>query len=791
LNADLLQGFYLGDLLVEPPKGKITGRAGTAHLPPQAMEVLLSLAACPGELVTREALLQEVWGTDHGKTEALSHAISEIRHALNDHREDPEFIQTLPKRGYRLLVSPVLAATDTATIVFGAKGGVSTAELGLFENLKQRGVLETALAYLILGWLLIQIADIVFGQLLLPQWAGTFVTVFVIAGFPIAILLSWFLEFRDGRAVVHELSPADARKRRFGRTYISVITALGIAAIAVFFYDKSVGLPEAEAPVVIAAERATFLPPVLENSIAVLPFFNIDGSDDTRIFANGLVDDVITRLSRVPGLLVSARGDAYTLEPNSASQKVRDRLRVAMYLEGSVQMLGDEIRVIVQLIDSETGFHVLSRTFDRQRDDFFDVRDEVTELTVANVRVALPPDTQEVSKVDSDEPSLDAYILFRRGVEAFQSPSTESISVALDWFDSALAIDPEYAAAHAGKCAVYAHRYSDVVDPSFIDKAQSSCATALELNPNLDVVYAAMGELYQTTGKYDDAVRAYMQALQTNPSNVEALTGIGIVYSLQQKPDEAERYLRSATGLHPGDWSAYNELGNFLFNSGRYLAAAEQYEAVVALDRGNDVGFANLGTAYMLAGDFAAAAPAMQKAIAIEERPTTFSNLGIMLYYLADFEGAIAAYRRTTHLAPNYHLGWSNLGDALWAFDQPAAAADAFATAEALASEALLVNPNDPGVLMDLAWIKAMLDQRDDASTLIEKALSLAPGDPYAHYIDGLIHARNQDMGAALAALGTAVRGGYSIEMLAAEPHLAVLQDHPGFQKVLNAGNSP
>jgi TolB-like protein/DNA-binding winged helix-turn-helix (wHTH) protein len=422
LNADLLQGFYLGDLLVEPPKGRVTGPAGAVHLPPKAVEVLLSLADRPGELVTRETLLKEVWGAEQGSPEALSHAVSEIRQALNDHRTDPEFIQTLPKRGYRLLITPKLVDSDTSTIIFGAQNGA--ANLGLFENLRQRGVLETGLAYLLLGWLLIQVADIVFAQLLLPQWAGTFVTVFVIAGFPIAILVSWFLEFRDGRAVVQEMSPAHARKQRFSRTYISVVTALGVAAVAVFFYDQSIGLPEAEAPVVASTPSQPSLPPVRENSIAVLPFFNIDGSDDSQIFASGLVDDVITRLSRVPGLLVSARGDSHTLKPNSASQRVRDRLRVALYLEGSVQMLGDKIRVIVQLIDSKTGFHVLSRSFDRQRDDFFDIRDEITELTVANVRVALPPDTRVASTLTAENPSLDAYVLYRRGIEASRQPRT-------------------------------------------------------------------------------------------------------------------------------------------------------------------------------------------------------------------------------------------------------------------------------------------------------------------------------------------------------------------------------
>ena len=144
MNADLLKGFYLGDLLIEPAKGRITSRDGNIHLPPQAAEVLLCLASRPGELVTRQSLLEEAWGADLGSTEALSRAIGEIRHALGDHSDDPEFIQTLPKRGYRLLITPVLSGADRSTIVIGAQNGAT--DLGLFENLKQRGVLETGLA---------------------------------------------------------------------------------------------------------------------------------------------------------------------------------------------------------------------------------------------------------------------------------------------------------------------------------------------------------------------------------------------------------------------------------------------------------------------------------------------------------------------------------------------------------------------------------------------------------------------------------------------------------------------
>jgi DNA-binding winged helix-turn-helix (wHTH) protein len=245
LSEDLLQGFYLGDLFVEPLKGQVTGRAGSRHLPPKAVEVLLCLARASGDLVTRETLLEKAWGSDQGSPEALSHAVSEIRHALGDHADNPRFIQTLPRRGYRLVIDPELAADHSA-----------------FENLQRRGVLETALAYLILGWLLIQIADIVFAQLHLPAWAGTFVTVLVIAGFPIAIALSWFLEFRDGRAVVHEASVADSRKRRFSRTYMSVVAALAIASILVYIYDQSIGLPKAAPPEAVALSRDIQLPPI-------------------------------------------------------------------------------------------------------------------------------------------------------------------------------------------------------------------------------------------------------------------------------------------------------------------------------------------------------------------------------------------------------------------------------------------------------------------------------------------------------------------------------------------------
>ena len=788
MDSDLLHGFYLDDRLIEPLKGLVVRDGLSIHLPPKAMEVLLSLASNPNQPITREALFDQVWDGE-GSQGALERAVSEIRNALGDAPDQAKFIQTLPGTGYRLAVQPAPTSRHAGGVM-AAPAGSGNKEIGLFDNLKQRGVLEAAIAYLVFGWLIIQVADIVFDQLHLPAWAGTFITALVIAGFPVVIVLSWFLEFRDGRAVLDQTSHKDSRRRQFSRTYLSVIAALAIAAVGVYVYDSSIGLPQPPTPKSVAAEQVK-LPPVLDNSIAVLPFLNLDGGEETQIFSNGLVDDVITRLSRVPGLLVSSRGDAFTLEPNSASSQVRERLRVALYVEGSVQIVGDRMRIIVQLIDSNTGFHVLSRSFDRLREDFFDIRDEITRLTVANVRVALPPATRDAAEGLSDDPSLDVYVLYRRGVEASLLPDkADTLQEALRWYDAALAQDAEYAAAHAGKCSAYVALYPTTDETRYIGLAETSCARALQLNPNLDVVHTALGKLYFATGKYDLAEASYLAALEIDPNSVDSLGGLGNVYALQRKPAEAEERFRQAIGRHPGDWSAYNSLGFFLYKSGRYAEAAQEFEYVVALDHNNFLGWGNLGAAYMLAGNFESALSTYQRSLAIEPRQTVYSNLGLMYYYLNRPVDAIEALRKSVELSPNDHLAWSNLGDALWMDGQTDESRAAFQNAERLAAAALKVNPNDPGYLMDLAWITAMLDRPQEARVLINRALAATPDDPYGRYYSGLIRMRAGERGDSLPDFEAALEKGYPVNLLAQDPQLEPLRGDPRFRRMTAAAES-
>ena len=782
MDAEYLHGFYLGDLLVEPLRGRVSGRNGSQHLPPKAAEVLVCLARHAGDVVSHEDLLECAWGTGQGSRESLSHTIGEIRHALSDHPDDPEFIQTLPKRGYRLIVAPVVVDAFTDTIGIANDRGNTIVDIGLFENLKRRGVFETAITYAVVGWLLIQVADVVFEQLGLPGWTGTFVTVLVIAGFPIAIVLSWFLEIRDGNAVLDDLSPVDVRRRRFSRTYLSIIGALAVAALLVLVFDRYVGLPEAtpEQAVLELPE-----PVIIENSIAVLPFLNNDGSEETQTFANGLVDDVITRLSRVPGLAVTSRGDSFALAPNTPSDAVRRRLEVAMYLEGSVEMQNDEIRVIVQLIDSGSGFHIQSRSFDRPREGFFDIRDEITALTVSTLRVSMPQSIREATLTSDEGPGLDIYLTYRHGVDELDKPRTmETTAAAIAWFNTALEMDPEYAAAYAGRCEALVWQYGSSNDARYIAEAEAACGEALNLSPNLDVVHVALGELYRQTGRFVESARANEDALRINARSVIAMMGLAEARRLLNDIEGAEKILREAIGLQPGNWRPFQALGSLMFRLGRYDDAAEQFLKVIALDDWSLRGYSNLGTCYLLAGRFSDALPVFQRAISIEPNSTTYINMGLMHYYLGDYDEAVAAMRNAVNLQPGDHRSWMNLGDVLHVSGRRSEARGAFMKAQQFLRAALDVNPNEAPHLMDLGWTLAMLGNEQEALAVVARSQGLTPEDPYAWFTEALIRNELGETGATLDALQIAADKGFSRVLIGAEPHLANLASNARFREI-------
>jgi Flp pilus assembly protein TadD len=188
----------------------------------------------------------------------------------------------------------------------------------------------------------------------------------------------------------------------------------------------------------------------------------------------------------------------------------------------------------------------------------------------------------------------------------------------------------------------------------------------------------------------------------------------------------------------------------------------------------------------MLSGDFPAALIAFERALEVEPSARTLMNLGMLHYYLGESEQARIALQKAIDLAPADHVAWSNLGDVL-AFEGDAVGSErAFLEAERLARGQLELNSRDPGTLIDLAWIVAMLGRLDEAQRLIGAALEIAPSDPYVHYYDALVHARMGETEGAIDRLETAVEMGYSRALIRAEPHLAALRDSARFAELTN-----
>ena len=582
------------------------------------------------------------------------------------------------------------------------------------------------------------------------------------------------------------LQPPAGARTRFSLAVGGVAIAVIVVAILFSLLRPEPAPAPAGPPVAVARDPSGNLPAVLDSSVAVLRFVNLDGSEQTQVFSDGLSDDLITALSGVPGLFVSSRGDSFTLEPNAGSARVRERLRVAHYVEGSVQMQGGAMRVIVQLIDSGTGFQVLSRKFDRPVEDFFKLRDEITQLTVSNVRVALPQGVASPMPLQQDATDLDAYVAYRHGKDLYEQPRTlDSLAQVVAFYQQALEIDPQYAAAHAGLCDTYVARFDLSNAASDIEAAEKACSAALAASPRLFMVHASLGDLYRRTGRLAEAERAYRTALDANPNDVAAMNGLARVYVSRQQHPAAEQLLQKAIATQPGNWRTLNNYGSQLFAHGQYTQSADVFRQVVALDPANHQARGNLGAALMMAGEFSAAKVVYEEALEIQEYRTAYSNLGVLYYYLWDFPKSVATHRKAVELSPEDATKWINLADALHFAGRESEARKAFSRSAELAEQRLAVDPMDADTTFMYAWALHMLGRWQEAREALDKGLALAEDDPYGLYYAGLIELRSGEKDEALSSFRKAVEKGYPPTMLAAEPYIGDLRNDPAFEAVL------
>lgn len=644
-----------------------------------------------------------------------------------------------------------------------------------WRELHRRRVWHAAGVYFAGGWLLLQILDTALIKIGLPEWSMAFVLWMLFLAFPVVLWASWRFEIsRSGiRCTPPSSSPSGASLAIKPLDYLFICLSL------VFLAGASVTLvrvlKEKHPDIIIKEARP--------NSIAVLPFENLGGGKDDDYLGRGLAEDILHRLTSVDGLRVASRTAAFELDTSNLDIGIiAQRLGVKSILEGSVRKQGNQMRIVAQLIDADSGYHLWSGSYDRQMEDLFGIYDEISAAVVTELQLSLNPGSA-VPRLPAPTGDMQAYDYFLQARSMLQRSSrAASTANAQKFFAKAVERDPSFAQAWAGQCQAFLDLYYFEPAIDKIDSAETSCLEALKLEPNLLEGHVALGDLYRKTGRLFEATEEYRAALKINRNNAMSWSGLGQALAEQQLDAEAEEAMNRAIDLDPNDLRSMSALGGFYFARGHYLQAAEVYGKMAGHANAGASAYNSLGAAQYMLGNFDQAAQAYRQVVASEPSAAAYSNIGIMYFYNGQFEDASVMYREAIALAPENPTWWGNLADCLQEMEGGEGEAHtAYRTAADLAGKLLPANPENAELLTNLAHYFARLGDDQQARQYLAQALQAAPDDVYAHYYAALVHLEAGRRQQALEEITRSVELGYPTALLGPDPQFAELRNDEGF----------
>jgi adenylate cyclase len=492
--------------------------------------------------------------------------------------------------------------------------------MSLFAELKRRNVVRMGIAYAAVSWLLIEVSDTVMPRLGLPDWTVTFIIVLLMLGFPLALFFSWVYQVTpDGIKRESEIDGAQSINKLAGRKLDRAIVAVLVIALAYFAFDKFVLGPERESEPVANVEQAAPEPVLAaaavavqpDSSIAVLPFVNLSSDEEQEYFSDGLSEELLNLLAKVPGLHVAARTSSFSFKGKDLGiPEIASRLKVAHVLEGSVRKQGNQVRITAQLIQAGNGYHLWSETYDRRLDNIFQIQEEIAIAVVDALKIALLGEAPKTRKTDPA-----AYQLFLEGLHLKRQLSRDSLQTAIDAFNRAVEIDPSYAPAWAELADTYiwgggseklspkeraaladqAIERAISIDPDYafayyvrgiswiytkrnFDRGIEDFQHALELEPDNAFMIAAIGKHAFVTGQFDRAITQFQAALALEPVVPEFHWFLGRAYLGAERLDEAEASFRKTLELSPTAYFGNYELWETLFLKGELEAALAQTE---------------------------------------------------------------------------------------------------------------------------------------------------------------------------------------------------------------------
>jgi len=405
----------------------------------------------------------------------------------------------------------------------------------LFSQLKKRKVVRVALVYLIVGWVVMQVGEVVLEGLGVPGWALSLLIVFVLLGFPLALVLAW----------AYEITPLGIRRDSSGN--IESITEID---------DFQNGAP----------------------SIAVLPFDDLSETGSQAYFCEGISEEILNALCKVANLRVASRVSAFQFSSKQADIKeIGRKLRVQTVLEGSVRKSGENLRITAQLVNTADGFHIWSRQFDRKLADIFEIQEEIANSITTALSVSLKRKDRAVQQQVDPK----AYDFFLRGLSYFARHTTQDNVYARQMFKQAIDIEPEFGRAWAGIANTYGFEYM-YFNASNVNLAEAKCtsARALELAPDLAESHVSAGIACCMSQDYKKAEAEFENAIELDLNNYDAWYFFARAKVHEGDLERALKLFERASRVRPEDFQSV------LLQAQLYTSLGEKDKAIEVTRKG-------------------------------------------------------------------------------------------------------------------------------------------------------------------------------------------------------------
>ena len=662
---------------------------------------------------------------------------------------------------------------DPVAIYQVVEPGVAKGSLSLWEELKRRKVFRVGVAYTVVAWLLIQVADVILSTFDSPRWVMQTLVLLLILCFPIALVLAWVYELtpvglKRSDDVLRQSSIHWLTARRLNRAIISLLVIAVVFLVYENYVSKGLaGLDDAE--------------PI---TIAVLPFQNHSVNAEDEFFADGLADELLSALGRIHELKVASRTASFYYKDKDVDvATIASTLMVDNVLSGSVRRDGEQIRVTAALDDTVTSDLLWSETYDKKLEAILDIQSDIAQSVTTAIVPVLSPESH--SRIEAQPTkSAEAYQYYLRGRDYLRQPAEEAtLANAIGLFDRAIDLDRRFAHAYAGLCEAHLGAYEFARKTESFEAAELTCHRALTLDDSLWEVHVALGNLYRTNGQLDSAVLELETAIDQQPNAVSPYLALAETYAGQNRVEQAEATYRRAEEVESGYWGVHRAFGNFLYLQSRYDEAIERHLKVTKLVPDSGIGYDNLGNSYLSIGEFAKAESAFN-ASPLPSR-WTYMNRGLVYKYRGEFAKAVEDQKRAIDLAPQAHTPWGFLGDAYRFIEgEEENAAEAYDRAIQLAERRLVIDPTDWRSVGKLGMYYAYAGRPDEALAQVEKLLELR-SDSTAYYYVTRVRLQVGDIKGAYEALEWAVEGGWSRAQLASDPDVVALRGETGYAELL------